>query len=153
MLNDVIAWTTDGKGGDGKGRLLAGPMNFDDGVCIEDNDTEISKRRRASGGGGLCKAVFRIPEDVKRDHYTVFWVWDFSGKLGPGPRSVGHTEWYTSCADIRINRIKPVSTSNSNFTVNTSNITDTSSITGGSKPSKHVLSFITSAKFRRLVMS
>lgn len=69
-----MTWTTDGKGGDGKGRLLSGPTRFDNGRCVEDNGSEISKARIAAGGGGPCFTGFSIPQDVKSDLYTVYWV-------------------------------------------------------------------------------
>ncbi|KAI5780052.1 hypothetical protein EDC01DRAFT_669051 [Geopyxis carbonaria] len=100
-LRQVIDWTADGKGGDGKGMLLVQPTSFDDGVCIEDNGTPEALKRKAANGGGPCKSSFKIPETTQSGStLTVFWVWNFSGQFGP--KKVGHTEWYTSCIDIKI---------------------------------------------------
>ncbi|CAZ79530.1 unnamed protein product [Tuber melanosporum] len=100
-LANVKQWTVDGKGGDGRGRLLANPSNFDDGKCAETNDTPIAKQRKAAGGGGACKSVFKLPEDAKvGSTFTVYWVWDYSNHFGPTKK--GHTEWYTSCIDIQV---------------------------------------------------
>ncbi|PWW79110.1 hypothetical protein C7212DRAFT_153264 [Tuber magnatum] len=101
-LANVKQWTTDGKGGDGRGRLLEKPSDFDDGGCAEkDNGTPISKQRKAAGGGGACKSVFKLPEDAKvGSKFTVYWVWDYSNHFGPTKK--GHTEWYTSCMDIQV---------------------------------------------------
>jgi hypothetical protein len=100
-LANVKQWTQDGKGGDKRGRLLAKPSDFDDGTCIENNETPIAKQRKAAGGGGACKSVFKLPEDaVVGSTYTVYWVWDFSNHFGPTKK--GHVEWYTSCMDIQV---------------------------------------------------
>ncbi|KAG0635317.1 hypothetical protein HOY80DRAFT_982537 [Tuber brumale] len=100
-LANVKQWSVDGKGGDGRGRLLANPSNFDDGKCFEPNDSPIAKQRKASGGGGACKSVFKLPEDAKvGSTFTVYWVWDYSNHFGPTKK--GHTEWYTSCIDVQV---------------------------------------------------
>lgn len=106
-LSEVIKWTKDGKGGDGNGRLLAGPDNYDDGVCAEGNGSPIAQQRHAPPGPGiLCKNSFSLPEDLPDGStYTVYWVWDFSLHFGPKFKAEkGHVEWYTSCADIKISR-------------------------------------------------
>jgi hypothetical protein len=96
-LAEVMAW----RNGSSDGVLLAGPTNFDDGTCVEDNGTPEAIKRKAAGGGGPCKSTFKLPENLQpASVYTVFWVWDFS--LHFGPQKVGHTEWYTSCVDIKI---------------------------------------------------
>lgn len=106
MLADVIAWTADGKGGNGKGKLLSGPTSYDDGVCAEDNPSPISAARGAQGKASIpCHSNFKLPESLKDGStYTVYWVWDFSLKAGPGKdgKGDGHVEWYTSCMDIDI---------------------------------------------------
>jgi len=96
-LAEVMAW----RNGSSDGVLLAGPADFDDGTCVEDNGTPEAIKRKAAGGGGPCKSSFKLPENLQPGSvYTVFWVWDFS--LHFGPQKVGHTEWYTSCVDIKI---------------------------------------------------
>ena len=108
-----MAWK---KGGDAQGVLLAGPLNFDDGACVEDNGTPEALKRKAAGGGGPCKSNFKLPENLQPGSvYTVYWVWDFS--LHFGPAKVGHTEWYTSCVDIKIGGNNSVKNSSTRSTV------------------------------------
>ncbi|KAK4233728.1 hypothetical protein C8A03DRAFT_38548 [Achaetomium macrosporum] len=85
-LMDVhLKWTTDGKGGDGKGKLLA-TRNFDDGQCHEvvpaDGDIEgISNYRKdhiSETDSLLCQSDFQIPADTPVGQtLTVIWVWDW----------------------------------------------------------------------------
>jgi hypothetical protein len=99
-LANVKQWTQDGKGGDGRGRLLVKPSDFDDGSCVEPNSSPIARQRKAAGLGGVCKNVFRLPEDAKvGTTYTVYWVWDYSNHFGP---TKPMTEWYTSCLDVDV---------------------------------------------------
>ncbi|KAL7276757.1 hypothetical protein RUND412_000255 [Rhizina undulata] len=106
-LANVRNWTLDGTGGDKNGFLLANPTPFDDGVCIEANGSPIATKRLAEGLGGPCKSVFKIPETAKAGQtLTVYWVWNYSGELGP---TVNLTEWYTSCMDIDIIASTPIS--------------------------------------------
>ncbi|KAL7273845.1 hypothetical protein RUND412_003281 [Rhizina undulata] len=100
-LANVRNWTLDGSGGNKRGMLLAKPSSFDDGVCIEPNGSPIATERLAEGLGGPCKSVFKIPETAKAgQRLTVYWVWDYSGALGPSVPN--HVQWYTSCMDIDI---------------------------------------------------
>lgn len=100
---DIREWTENGQGGDKRGKLLGKPSDFDDGVCVESNDSLISKARVAAGGGGACKSIFKLPEDLKDgDIYTVYWVWDFSEHFGQQADPNAPQEWYTSCMDIKI---------------------------------------------------
>lgn len=100
---DIREWTEDGKGGDKRGKLLSKSSDFDDGVCVELNDSPIAKKRVAAGGGGACKSIFKVPEDLKDgDIYTVYWVWDFSEHFGEQADPNAPEEWYTSCMDIKI---------------------------------------------------
>src|SRR5205814_1767912 len=45
LLLDVLEWTSDGRGGDGRGRLLTA-RNFDDGRCYQINSESISIARQ-----------------------------------------------------------------------------------------------------------
>lgn len=102
-LADIRSWTANGEGGDKRGELLGKPSGFDDGFCVEQNSSPISKTRVAAGGGGACKSVFKIPEGLKDgDIYTVYWVWDFSEHFGERTDPNSAEEWYTSCMDIKI---------------------------------------------------
>ena len=94
LMDIHLVWTADGKGGDGKGKLLA-TRNYDDGQCHEaipaTGDTEgITTHRKAMLGlplnGGLtCQSDLQIPFDVSPGQtYTVIWVWDWSTMSEPG---------------------------------------------------------------------
>jgi hypothetical protein len=92
-LMDVhLKWTTDGQGGNGKGRLLA-TRNFDDGQCHEvvpaDGDAEgISTYRRehiSDSDSLFCQSDFQIPIDAEIGKtLTVIWVWDWPDMNVPG---------------------------------------------------------------------
>lgn len=95
-LKEVMEWTADGSGGNGKGFKMSGATDFDDTRCIEDNGTPIALQRQPAQA---CQSSFRLPQDIDSEHLTVFWVWDFSAKLGIAAAET-HTEWYTSCMDF-----------------------------------------------------
>ncbi|KAK1755000.1 hypothetical protein QBC47DRAFT_301596 [Echria macrotheca] len=91
LVDIHLAWTADGKGGDGKGKLLA-TRNFDDGQCHEaipasGDDEGISTHRMQQAGqysqepvnGGLsCQSDLQIPFDAPVGQtLTVIWVWDW----------------------------------------------------------------------------
>jgi hypothetical protein len=81
--------------------LLAGPTSFDDGVCAENSGAPIAVQRNSEGKGGPCKTQFKLPTTLQQGStVTVYWVWDYD--LHFGPERLPHTEWYTSCADIKI---------------------------------------------------
>ncbi|KAK2004732.1 hypothetical protein LX36DRAFT_563717 [Colletotrichum falcatum] len=79
-------WTTDGKGGDGRGRLLA-TRNFDDGQCYQINDKSISQERQSKfphkaaqpmGSDVWCQSAVQLPEDLAQNSdYTLYWVWSW----------------------------------------------------------------------------
>ncbi|KAK3903896.1 hypothetical protein C8A05DRAFT_14174 [Staphylotrichum tortipilum] len=85
-LMDVhLTWTADGKGGDGKGKLLA-TRNYDDGQCHEplpsDGDFEgiVGYRKQfvSKADTLLCQSDLKIPEDAPVGKIlTVIWVWDW----------------------------------------------------------------------------
>lgn len=89
LMDIHLAWTADGKGGDGKGRLLA-TRNYDDGQCFEaipSVDTEGITSHRMKNlatpgepltGGLMCQSDVQVPFDVPVGQvYTVIWVWDW----------------------------------------------------------------------------
>ena len=91
-VDDVLKWTTDGSGGDGKGRLLS-TSNFDDGICIETGH-EVSTGRP----GGPCKSYFRVPADAEQGKdIEVIWLWDYTWHFGP-PKP-GYIEVSLLCVD------------------------------------------------------
>ena len=77
-LAGILAWKSD----EGPNRFLA-TFPFDDGFCAElgSENKPRGAPRWASGGGGPCMGKFNLPEDLNSGTtYTVYWVWDFSGK-------------------------------------------------------------------------
>lgn len=123
ILDILHQWTTDGKGGDGRGKLIA-TRNFDDGQCHEANAGDISTARAqkfqkqddALQGPKLwCQVDVRIPEDVTAGStYTMYWVWDWptlqpelvgaseNGEFPTQGDGVVKPEVYTSTVDINI---------------------------------------------------
>lgn len=99
-------WTVDGKGDDGRGRLLA-VRRFDDGQCYQINDGQLSIDRQTKfhkvamnpqGADLWCQNDIRLPTNIPFDWYTLYWVWDWPS----APSSVlpeGKLEIYTSCMD------------------------------------------------------
>ena len=97
-LAKVLEWPEYAPGENQPGFALSGKLPFDDGECYEDNPTFQEGTGRVRGKG--CESSFTIPEDLPTgQQLTVFWVWDFSGKVGD-PAQTNHVEWYTSCMDI-----------------------------------------------------
>jgi hypothetical protein len=87
-FGEVVAWTADGKGGNGQGSLI-GVNHYDDGACAESNNTPLSAQRGVGVGkdNKACKGYFVLPADLKPgDTYTVYWVWDFSWHFGISER-------------------------------------------------------------------
>ncbi|KAI5851535.1 hypothetical protein DFP73DRAFT_628976 [Morchella snyderi] len=108
-LADVMEWTSDCTGGDGRGCLLS-TAPFDDGTCIEKFNDPAGRtpegilRHQQSPDGLPCASTFTIPKNVKVDSlYTVYWAWDYSEHLGPeNPDPKVAKEWYSSCMDIEV---------------------------------------------------
>jgi hypothetical protein len=115
---NVLQWTQDGKGGDGRGSLIA--MNdFDDGRCYEVNPTEISDERKkatpnfamgqvseAPGNYPLfCETNVQLPKTMAQGKpYTLYWVWQWntkSGKVDPNYPN-GKDEYYSTCIDVDV---------------------------------------------------
>lgn len=101
-------WTADGKGGDGRGVLLA-TRNFDDGQCYQVNDHPISLERQkqfpkeadAEMGINLwCQSDVKLPADIASKQYTLYWVWDWPTEATNGATAMPET--YTSCMDVDI---------------------------------------------------
>ncbi|KAI1752143.1 hypothetical protein F4782DRAFT_158677 [Xylaria castorea] len=102
-INDVLnAWTADGKGGNGKGKMLA-THYFDDGQCFQDNPgNPITQQRQSQYGVNQlpCQTDVQLPTDLpSQGTYTLMWVWDW-------PRIISDTqnvtEIYTTCAQINL---------------------------------------------------
>ncbi|OBT65089.1 hypothetical protein VE03_05195 [Pseudogymnoascus sp. 23342-1-I1] len=101
-------WTADGKGGDGRGVLLA-TRNYDDGQCYQVNTHPISVERQkefpkqadAEMGVNLwCQSDVQLPASISSDQYTLYWVWDWPTSAGDGREAMPET--YTSCMDVDI---------------------------------------------------
>lgn len=126
-MQEVFLWTADGKGGNGKGRLLKDKVPYDNGVCAEANVKPISFQRipqlyeKLENGTDIldaplprvnipCTTQFQLPEDLAGPTYTVAWVWDYSTKAGhvaADPYARKTNEWYTTCMDIKIKTPEP----------------------------------------------
>jgi hypothetical protein len=101
-------WTADGKGGDGRGVLLA-TRNYDDGQCYQVNSHPISLERQkqfpkeadAEMGVNLwCQSDVKLPADIGSKQYTLYWVWDWPTAAINGAAAM--PEVYTSCMDVDI---------------------------------------------------
>ncbi|KAI0839087.1 hypothetical protein F5Y06DRAFT_286638 [Hypoxylon sp. FL0890] len=109
-INDVLnSWTADGKGGNGKGKLLA-THYFDDGQCYQNAGRNfaipIYKQRYLEHGLDqlYCQTDFQLPEDLpEQGTYTVMWVWDWPLITSDTQNT---TEIYTSCAEIQLGAAK-----------------------------------------------
>jgi hypothetical protein len=111
LFNDVHGvWTADGKGGDGRGVLLA-KASYDDGQCYQINGGAISTQRQkqfAHAGSQLmgadlwCQTDIKIPSDLSTGKlYTLYWVWTWptAPSVDPG-LPAGKNETYTTCMDV-----------------------------------------------------
>lgn len=109
-LTDILQWTKDGSGGNGKGRLL-GANNFDDGRCHQINDQSISKQRQTSFPDNTngtpqelwCETDIVLPKDITPGKpLTVYWVWDWPTAAGTSGVPDGKDEYYTTCSDLDV---------------------------------------------------
>ena len=107
-INDILnVWTADGKGGNGKGQLLATHF-YDDGVCYQNRGGAAAgaafpiylERQQKYGFDDVsCQTAFQLPENLPTSgKYTVMWVWDWP-QHGPDGK-VTVPEMYASCAEI-----------------------------------------------------
>ncbi|ELR05181.1 hypothetical protein VC83_06529 [Pseudogymnoascus destructans] len=101
-------WTADGKGGDGRGVLLA-TRNYDDGQCYQANSHPISLQRQkqfpkeanAEMGVNLwCQSDVKLPAEIGSKQYTLYWVWDWPTAAINGAEAM--PEVYTTCMDVDI---------------------------------------------------
>lgn len=111
FLDVFKKWDETGKGGDGRGKLLA-KQPYDDGRCYEVNNSPESLKRQKlyphspSGRMGQnlwCQNNFKIPNDVPvGSTYSIYWQWSWSTMPGDTEPKQGKAEIYTSCLDIDI---------------------------------------------------
>ncbi|KAI9652859.1 MAG: hypothetical protein M1821_007777 [Bathelium mastoideum] len=102
-------WSTDGSGGDKRGRLLANSP-FDDGHCYQVNNSTESRRRQTlpqpphdteEGINLWCENEVTLPHDlVAGSIFTLYWVWDWPTAANPSLYEAGKEEIYTTCIDI-----------------------------------------------------
>ena len=115
---DVLAWTKDGKGGDGRGRLLTA-QNYDDGRCYQINGGDISTKRQKDFPNRIpgqpesvveqwCEADVQVPEGLDAGKtLTVYYIWDWPTIPGQDPiLQNGKDEFYTTCMDINLSDVK-----------------------------------------------
>ncbi|PNS20854.1 hypothetical protein CAC42_2785 [Sphaceloma murrayae] len=114
-IMDVLKWTEDGKGGDGRGTMIAA-QNFDDGRCHQINGETISKERQQDFPDRLpdqptsnveqwCETDVKLPTDIDGSKLTVYWVWQWNTEPGADPTYPdGKDEYYTTCADINVGK-------------------------------------------------
>lgn len=114
-LANVLEWTSDGSGGDKRGKLLTA-QDFDDGRCYQINDSEISKKRKEAYASAhpeaadqaeqeqWCETDVQLPEDIEgNDAYTLYWVWQWPTEAGVDSNvAEGKDEFYTTCSDVDI---------------------------------------------------
>jgi hypothetical protein len=113
LLTDVLQWTINGAGGDGRGRLLAA-QNFDDGRCYQINSNSTSAARQQEfpdpvpGQPGSvheqwCETDVVIPSDIAvGSTFTIYWVWQWPTAAGTPGVPEDKDEYYTTCSDIDI---------------------------------------------------
>lgn len=112
-LVDVLSWTKDGKGGNGKGFLMAA-QNYDDGRCHQLNQAPISINRQMSEGNHppgqptvqleqWCHSNVRVPTDAPIGAtLTTYFVWDWGTGMQTEGAMCGKDEYYTTCSDWKI---------------------------------------------------
>lgn len=92
-LEEILSWREAPKRGRRKVILASyhqiliakvlGSSQFNDGICGFGNNTMP------------CHSTFTIPPDTTVGYpYTVYWLWDFSGKLGKN----------TTCTEVRLDK-------------------------------------------------
>ncbi|KAF2857512.1 hypothetical protein K470DRAFT_223220, partial [Piedraia hortae CBS 480.64] len=110
---DVLRWTKDGKGGNGRGFLMAAQA-YDDGRCHQLNCGNVSLARQVlypnhvpgqptSSLEQWCESNVHIPASQPEGRLTVYWVWQWPTEPNadctyPG----GKDEYYTTCADFNV---------------------------------------------------
>jgi hypothetical protein len=110
-LVNVLSWTADGKGGDGKGWLMSS-QNYDDGRCHQLNQAPISINRQMSDGNHVpgqptsqleqwCESDLLIPADAPVGKtLTTYWVWNWATAMQTEGTMCGKDEYYTTCSDF-----------------------------------------------------
>lgn len=112
-LVNVLSWTADGKGGDGKGWLMAA-QNYDDGRCHQLNQAPISINRQMSDGNHVpgqptsqleqwCESDLLIPANAPvGSTLTTYWIWNWATGMQTEGTMCGKDEYYTTCSDFKV---------------------------------------------------
>nr|POF17458.1 hypothetical protein CFP56_12872 [Quercus suber] len=112
-LVDVLQWTRDGSGGNGKGFLMAA-QNFDDGRCHQINCGNISTYRQihfpshqigqpTSTMEQWCETDLELPTSLTEGTLAVYWVWQWPTEPNADcTYPDGKDEYYTTCSDMQI---------------------------------------------------
>jgi len=112
-FTDVLAWTTDGKGGNGKGWMMTA-QSFDDGRCYQINNNMLSVDRRINHGDHVkdqptsqieqwCETDLKVPTDAKiGSTLTTYWVWSWDTAPFTNGTACGKDEYYTTCSDFDV---------------------------------------------------
>ena len=112
-IADVLSWTSDGKGGNGKGFLMTA-QNYDDGRCHQINCGNISIDRQTlypahvqgqpqSSVEQWCETDLKIPESAAPGTLAVYWVWQWPTEPGKDCTIPdGKDEYYTTCSDFEV---------------------------------------------------
>ena len=114
MIVDVMKWTKDGKGGNGRGKLLTA-QNFDDDRCHQLNTSPLSQQRQkdfpdrvpdqpTSNVEQWCETDLQVPtSSTIGEKLTIYWIWAWPTL--PGVESAypdGKDEYYSTCAELDI---------------------------------------------------
>jgi hypothetical protein len=112
-LVNVLSWTADGKGGNGKGFLMTA-QNYDDGRCYQINQSPTSVNRQMTDGNHApgqptsqleqwCESDLLVPANSQVGKtLTVYWVWGWATAMQTEGAMCGKDEYYTTCSDFDI---------------------------------------------------
>jgi len=112
-IADVLEWTADGKGGDGRGSLLSA-QTYDDGRCHQINSCVNSAMRQKLYPNNIadqptappqeqwCESDMQIPSNASGD-LTLYWIWQWpTAPDADCTIPTGKDEYYTSCIDVEV---------------------------------------------------
>jgi hypothetical protein len=112
-LVNVLSWTADGKGGNGKGFLMTA-QDYDDGRCYQINQSPTSVNRQMTDGNHApgqptsqleqwCESNLLVPSNSQVGKtLTVYWVWGWATGMQTEGAMCGKDEYYTTCSDFDI---------------------------------------------------
>ena len=112
-LVNVLSWTADGKGGNGKGFLMTA-QDYDDGRCYQINQSPTSVNRQMTDGNHApgqptsqleqwCESNVLVPSNSQVGKtLTVYWVWGWATGMQTEGAMCGKDEYYPTCSDFDI---------------------------------------------------